>query len=107
MSESALLFELVKNEFVLRNKVRPTVSEAILWMLTELAEVAEIQLALGAWVRNNPETKPDYDLNKLSEELGDVIYMALVTGMVAEVDPLQSLENKLKMHILATMRAKQ
>ena len=108
MSKFEEIYDLIQQEFALRNKVRPTVEEAILWLITELAEVAEIQLDRGrTWVRNNPENKSQYSKEHLAEELGDVIYMALVAGMVAEVDPLQAMEYKVKAKILAAIRAEQ
>lgn len=92
----------IKNYYIKRNLKWPTTEEAMMWVMTEIAEVYEYLLALrGGWVRNNPEDHPDDDTSLeeiiagIEEELGDVILMLLVTGMTKNVDPLAAIQRKL------------
>jgi NTP pyrophosphatase (non-canonical NTP hydrolase) len=74
----------------------PSIWEALGFATTELGEVYELLLSRqGGWVRNNPDSKPSYSPESLSEELGDVIMMLIVAGIVEGVDPLQSLADKI------------
>ena len=74
--------------------------EALDWALTELAEAQELLLARkGGWVRNNPKDKAGYIPQRFAEELGDVIMMALVAGMVEGVEPLAALTSKIRRKI--------
>jgi hypothetical protein len=71
--------------------------EALDWLLTELAEAKELLLAReGGWVRNNPEAHPAFNDNLLEAELGDIVMMALVAGMVEGLDPLSALAEKMR-----------
>ena len=73
-----------------------TGDEALDWALTELAEAKELLLARkGDWVRNHPENKEDFTQQRFAEELGDLIMMTLVAGMVEGLDPLAVLEEKI------------
>jgi hypothetical protein len=71
--------------------------EALDWCLTELAEAKELLLAReGGWVRNNPEAHPAFNDSLLEAELGDIVMMALVAGMVEGLDPLSALAEKMR-----------
>lgn len=73
---------------------------ALQFLTTELAEAQELLLARKAeWVRNNPKDKPEFNKTKLGEELGDIIMMAMVAGLVEGVDPLACLEAKMRRKI--------
>jgi hypothetical protein len=75
----------------------PDFSSAMKFVQTELGEVYELDLAReGGWIRNNPDTKPTFDKVELGKELGDVIMMLIVAGMVEGIDPMAALENKLQ-----------
>ncbi len=50
----------------------------------------------GQWVRNNPEAHPVATRQDFSEELGDVIMMLMVAGLVDGVDPLDALYAKME-----------
>lgn len=77
-----------------RGLVWPNFDDAMKFLLTEIAETYELDLARDTWVRNNPESKPEFDKERLSEELGDIIMMAIVAGIAEDVNPLLSLYNK-------------
>ena len=67
---------------------------------TELGEVYEALLAkTSGWVRNNPDDKISYSEQRFAEELGDVIMMAIITGHVAGVDPIDALVKKMLRNI--------
>ena len=75
----------------------PNFDNAMKFVTTEIAEVYELDLSrIGGWVRNHPENKPDFDKEALSEELGDAIMMLIVAGIAEGVDPIDSLQNKIK-----------
>ena len=75
----------------------PSVNQSLDWALTELAEAKELLLTRdGDWVRNNPQDKPGYTQDRLSEEVGDIIMMCLVSGIVGEFNPIDSLIKKMK-----------
>lgn len=79
-----------------RNLMWPDFDNAMKFVHTELGEVYEVDLARrGEWVRNNPDKKPPFDLDQLASELGDVIMMVMVAGIVEGVDPLEALINKM------------
>lgn len=78
----------------------PNTEKALMFSETEMSEVYELLLAEeGDWVRNNPEDKPEYNNEEFAKELGDVIMMVMVAGMVRGLDPIdaliQKMENKL------------
>ena len=71
--------------------------EALGWLQTELGEVYELLLSRkGGWIRNSPDGKEAFDLDRLGEELGDALMMVMVAGMVEGVDPEQFLIDKIK-----------
>ena len=74
----------------------PTAEEALGFLATELGEAFEHLLAGKGFVRNHPESKPQAgEWEGFSEELGDIIMMAMVAGMVTGHNPLKSLLNKI------------
>jgi NTP pyrophosphatase (non-canonical NTP hydrolase) len=80
-----------------RNLHYPTFDEAMKWAITEVGEVYEVDLVRNPnWVRNNPEDKPEFSAEALAEELGDVIMMIMVAGMVEGVNPLGALLKKME-----------
>ena len=103
-SEMQPINSLIREHFRVKKAKWPTVEEALMWTQTELAEVYELLLAKeGGWVRNNPDKHPPYSDEALAEELGDAIYMLMVAGMVANVDPLVSMIEKMKAGITREM----
>jgi NTP pyrophosphatase (non-canonical NTP hydrolase) len=78
-----------------RPLVMPDFSDAMKFVTTEIGEVYEVDLSRKLWIRNNPESKPEFSKEKLSEELGDVIMMLIVAGIAEDVNPLTSLYNKM------------
>ena len=91
------IYDLIREYYEQRGLVWPAdANEALDWAITELAEVKELLLARrGGWVRNNPEAHPDFNRQLLAVELGDLVMMTLVAGMVEGVDPLEALTSKI------------
>lgn len=92
-----MLVDLIKEYYDGRKLQWPDFSDAMKFAITEVAEVFEIDLSRNPnWVRNNPQNKPKFSKEALSEELGDVIMMVMVAGIVEGVDPIEALEKKIK-----------
>lgn len=89
------LIHLVYKYMEKKGKVWPTPEDSILFLTTELAEAIELLLSQKNYVRNNPQNKEMYSSQRFAEELGDIILMAIVSGMVCGVDPVTALEHKL------------
>ena len=85
-------------DYYTRRRLRwPTPEEAVLFAMTELGEAADVLLQRkGGWTRNNPENKPEGTIEEVGEELGDTIMMLMVVGLRLGVDPLESLDAKLR-----------
>lgn len=91
------LVELIKFYYNQRGLKYPNFDEALKFVHTELGEVYELDLSrIGGWVRNNPDSKPVFDKEELGKELGDVIMMVIMAGLAEGIDPIKSLEVKLK-----------
>lgn len=91
------LTDLITEYYTARNLKFPNFHDAMEFMHTELGEVYELDLArTGGWVRNNPENKPQFSKDELGRELGDAIMMLIVAGLAEGVDPLESLEHKIR-----------
>lgn len=71
--------------------------KSMMWFNQERAEAEEIYLAKeGGWVRNHPEEAPEWNQERFTEELGDMLMMVIVAGLVEGVDPVTALRNKMK-----------
>lgn len=79
-----------------RGLVWPDAKDAVLWAMTELGEAVELLMARGRWVRNNPDAHPPFDKVEFGRELGDVVMMCVVAGMVEGVDVVEELEGKME-----------
>lgn len=66
----------------------PTDEDALLFILTEVAEASECILRAPEkpYLRNHDRL--EYDPSRYEEELADVIHMAIVAGIVRDLDPL-------------------
>lgn len=96
----AELVELLKVYYEVRGLKWPDFNAAMKFVATELGEVYELDLSReGGWVRNNPQNKPQFSKEALSEELGDAIMMLVVAGLAEGVDPIKSLIDKLNKKI--------
>jgi len=93
------LAEAIAYHFDGRGRVWPTTEDSLLWMITEIAESFELLSAKKNYVRNNPDDKEPFSKERFAEELGDVIYMAMITGMVEGVNPLDAMLNKMNNQI--------
>lgn len=87
----------IRKYYIRTGKVVPSDADTAMdWAITEFAEAKELLLARKAdWVRNNPDDKEPFSKDRLAEELGDGIMMLLIAGYVEDVDPLQSMLDKL------------
>lgn len=96
------LTKVIRDYYLERGLTWPTSTEAMGFLATEQGEVWELLLSRkSGWVRNNPQNKPQWSPEKFSEELGDVIMMAIVAGLVEGVDPVQSLVDKVERKLAA------
>lgn len=82
-----------------RPLIMPNFDDAMKFVITELAEVYEFDLSRKTWIRNNPDDKPSFSKEKLSEELGDAIMMLMVAGIAEGVNPLKSLYEKTQLKL--------
>lgn len=98
------IYALIEAEFVTRGKIFPTTEEAMLWLQTELGEATDELMMKKKWVRNNPNKETDFDPDLFETELSDIIYMALVAGMVEGVDPMQALIEKTELHLKIALK---
>jgi hypothetical protein len=93
------LTERVKHYYKKRGLVWPDFRDAMEFVGTELGEVYEVDLSRREWVRNHPENKPIFSKELLAEELGDVIFMLIVAGIVEEVDPILAMNRKMNRYL--------
>ena len=94
------LHNQIEKYFEARGLTMPDTVESLAFLTTEVGEVWEewIQNLSGKdFVRNDPskEGKKENWKQAFAEELGDVIIMAMVTGMTVGIDPLLALEDKM------------
>ena len=87
--------DLILDYFVKRKLKFPNFDDAMKFAITEIAEAYEIDLAQYGYIRNNPHEKPFFDKQKLEEELGDVLMMIQVAGIVVGVNPMKGLIRKI------------
>ena len=90
------LADLVKEYYDKRGLVWPNFDDAMKFVITELGEIYELDLARKTYVRNHPENKRNYSKTRMAEELGDAIFMLIVTGIIEGVDPLDALRAKMR-----------
>jgi len=108
MIEQWDVYNLIIEYYRKRGLKWPDFNDAMKFAITELGEVYEIDLArTGGWVRNNPGSKPGFDKEDLGRELGDVIMMLMVAGIVEGVNPLAALINKINTKLKVTNTYKQ
>ena len=90
------LYDEILEYYKSRKLTMPDFDNAMKFVMTEVAEVFELDLArTGGWVRNNPQNKSTYSKNDMAEELGDAIMMLVVAGIAEGVNPLQALSDKM------------
>ena len=75
---------------------QPTTEDALLFAITEVSEAIEVHMGNKGYVRNNPETKPKFTREGFARELGDAIFMLLVAGITAGVDPISAMISKME-----------
>lgn len=88
--------DLIISYFAERKLKFPDFNDAIKFAITEIAEALEIDLAQYDYIRNNPHDKPEFDKQKLEEELGDVLMMIQLAGIVIGLNPMKGLIRKIE-----------
>ncbi len=89
--------EIINDYYTQRGLKFPDAWRALAFATTEMGEAYEFLLQRdGGWVRNNPESKPDWDPQAFAEELGDVIMMVIAAGIAEGVDPVQAMLGKME-----------
>lgn len=88
------LLELVHSYFVLRKYVMPNPDEALMFLVSEIGELADAMVhARKNWVRNNPGEK-DGSKEAIANEIGDVLMMLTALGITFGLDPLECMLDK-------------
>ena len=85
----------IKRHFEERKRIWPTTEDGLLFIQTELAEASELVLSLNKYKRNHPESKEYFSEDRFAEELGDIIYMCIITGLTKDCDPIDALLKKM------------
>jgi NTP pyrophosphatase (non-canonical NTP hydrolase) len=89
------LTEFVYWYFEFKDLYPPTLEEACQFIATEVGELNEVLVSRNfRWKRNNPQDKHDYSPEHLAHELGDIIYMCIIAGRAAGVDPVAAIYEK-------------
>lgn len=92
----SILVKLITQYYEKRGLKWPDFNDAMKFVITEIAEVFEEEMAGKGYIRNNPEQKPTQtSLVRLEEELADVMMMVQVAGMYYNLDPLRCLVERL------------
>ena len=105
MNQDELWFDVdtlafdVYSHFDARKRVLPTTQDALLFIATELAEASELDLARRPYLRNH--AKEPYTPERYAEELGDIIYMAIIAGRVEGVDAIGAMLAKMQRQLEA------
>lgn len=85
-----LIFK-IRQYYLCRGLKWPDKKDSILWLFTELGELVDAVLRLeSGWVRNNNK---DTDV---ASELGDCLFMLLVTSQCLGIDPIEAMLNKME-----------
>lgn len=86
----------IKEHFNIRERIYPTVEDGLLFAITEISEAIELWIIQKDYIRNHPNSKEKYSKERFAEELGDAIYMLMITGIVAGVDPEKAMLDKMR-----------
>jgi len=90
------LREIVNSYYRFRGYVEPDASQALLFLVSEVGELADYLLHNQAnWVRNNPENK-NGDRQALASEVADCLLMLVKLSDKLGIDPQQALIQKLE-----------
>jgi len=90
------IYDFIGVYFDSRQLKVPTLSESLLWLTTEVGEVADAALSMeDKWARNNPDSHPFTSSEDVADELGDIIFMAIVAGRTINKNPLHNMLNKM------------
>ncbi len=85
------LLELVKGYYEFRGLVWPDADQALMFLVSEVGELADAQVHSKAeWVRNNVRERDPAD------EAGDVLMMLTVYCINRGIDPVEALKAKMK-----------
>jgi NTP pyrophosphatase (non-canonical NTP hydrolase) len=91
------LNDVVQKYIDARNLTEPNYQEAMLWLASEVGELADSLLSLDdKWVRNRPEDKSG-GLDWVHDEVGDVLMMlTVVCNKLDGADPIGCLFEKMR-----------
>ena len=93
-----LTYEVVET-FNALGRVWPTTPDALLFIHTEVSEAAELDLARRTYIRNH--VKEPFTKERYAEELGDIIYMAIIAGRAEGVDAVAAMRAKMQKQLEA------
>jgi NTP pyrophosphatase (non-canonical NTP hydrolase) len=84
------LGEIVKGYYAQRKLVRPDARQALLFLVSEVGELADAVVHEEAdWVRNNEKAR------SVEDEIGDVLMMLTALCMAMGVDPVECMIEKM------------
>lgn len=84
------LSELIYSYYDHRKMPMPGASNALLFLVSEIGELADAVVHReGTWVRNNPLKD-----RSIEDEIGDCMQMLTVTAMQLGLDPLECMKAK-------------
>lgn len=88
-----LIFLLTRDWERDSNWVSPDMKDAVCFVVTEAGETLDAVLRLQSYVRNHPE---EGSRQQVAEELGDVVFMAMVTANIMGFDLAAQIGMKLR-----------
>ena len=85
------LKQIVEDYYTFRGLTRPDATQALMFLVSEVGELADAHVSTqAAWVRNN-ERKRD-----VSDEIGDVLMMLTAFASECGVDPIDAMLSKFR-----------
>jgi NTP pyrophosphatase (non-canonical NTP hydrolase) len=91
------LRRLVDSYFDIRELAKPDTNEAMLFLTSEIGELADVIVgSQKKWVRNNKskENIEDY-IGYIANEIGDVLMMLTVVAGTFDLDPVACMREKM------------
>ena len=84
------IIETVKAYYEFRGLTIPNDTEALLFLTSEVGELADSHVEqMASWVRNNPDKD-----RGVEDEVGDVLMMLTAYCIAREIDPVECMLNK-------------
>ena len=83
--------DTVQDYYVQRELPFPNSIQALLFLVSEVGEIADAEVdKMGDWVRNNERTRDE------AEEVADVFFMLYVYAIAKGIDPMHEMLKKMR-----------